>query len=322
MAKNSYKFNHESLSYVKVKKNWLKVAMRFFSYFLASIVLAIIYYFIFSPIYHNPQERKLIKQYNTLQEHYDSLRVRYDLVENVIAGIQDRDTSIYRSVFYSNPISPYGVNDLHFEHRLDELNSYDNIELIKSTEKQLSKLEDVSNSNRQKFEEIRKILTDSTTLATSIPAIQPVENKQLTRAGASVGRKIHPFYKLLRMHEGIDFTVPIGTEVYATGDGVVALVETTPRGDGTRIIINHGFGFTTKYAHLSKVLVQKGSKVKRGQIIALSGDSGTSIWPHLHYEVRKNGKAHNPVNYFFGELSPLELEAIISLTSNTGQSLD
>ena len=321
MAKHSYKFNPDSLSYVKVKKNWVKIGLRLFSYFLASVVLAILYYLVLSPIYHNPGERKLLRQYKTLKEHYDSLNTRYLLVENVITEIQDRDTSIYRSVFFSDPISPFG-NGAFGEDRLDRLNSYNNIELIQATGQQIDKLVSLSSSNKQKFEAIRNLLTDSTDLASSIPAIQPVENKQLTRVGASVGMKIHPFYKMLRMHEGIDYTVPIGTEVYATGNGIVTSVETTPRGEGTRIIINHGFGYTTKYAHLSEVLVQRGQKVKRGQAIAFSGDSGTSIWPHLHYEVRKNNKIHNPVNYFFAELSPEELEIVINLASNTGQSLD
>lgn len=321
MASHRYKFNPESLSYDKVKKNWLKIGLRLFSYFLASVVLAILYYIILSPIYHNPEERKLLRQYRTLSEHYDSLNLRYQLVEGVITGIQQRDTGIYRSVFLSNPVSPFD-NGALTDDRLDKLSTYSNLELVQVTDLQLNRLIAMSDANRQKFEAIQQILTDSSELTSSIPAIQPVENKQLTRVGASVGMKIHPFYKMLRIHEGIDYTVPIGTEVYATGDGTVALVETTPRGEGTRIIIDHGFGYTTKYAHLSNVFIKKGQKVKRGQVIALSGDSGASIWPHLHYEVQKNGKIHNPVNYFFAELSPEELEIVINLASNTGQSLD
>ncbi|MDR0660183.1 MAG: M23 family metallopeptidase [Prevotellaceae bacterium] len=324
MAKHSYKFNPESLSYVKVKKNWFRIALRLFSYFLASVMLAIVYYLLFSPIYHNPEERKLLRQYRALDQHYDSLLIKYELVEDVIIGIQERDSGIYRSVFFSDPISPFGKDyNLSGDDRLDRLNSYSNKELVHTTYQQIDKLVELSNSNKQKFETIRQMLSDSSSnLTASIPAIQPVENSQRTRVGASVGMKIHPFYKMLRMHEGIDYTVPIGTEVYATGDGVITSVETAPRGEGTSITVDHGFGYTTKYAHLSKVLVRKGTKVRRGEIIALSGDSGASIWPHLHYEVRKNGKFHNPVNYFFGELSPEELEIIINLSSNTGQSLD
>ena len=321
MAKHRYKFNPESLSYDKVKRNWLKIGLRFFSYFLASLMLAIIYYVILSPIYHNPEERKILSQYKTLNQHYDSLIVRYQQVEEVISKIQERDTGIYRSVFFSNPLSPF--NSSFFDDgRIDKINAYSNIELVQNTGSLLDELAALSNLNKQKFESIHRILTDSAKFAASIPAIQPVENGKLTRVGASVGMKIHPFYKMLRMHEGIDFTVPIGTDVYATGDGTVQLVETAPRGEGTRVVINHGFGYTTKYAHLDMVLVKKGQRVKRGQVIALSGDSGTSIWPHLHYEVRKNNKIHNPVNYFFGELTPKELEVVVKLASNTGQSLD
>ncbi len=321
MAKHRYKFNPDSLSYDKVKKNWLKIGLKLFSYFLASVMLAVLYYIILSPIYHNPEERIILRQYRALSQHYDSLATRYRLVEEVISGIQERDTGIYRSVFFSDPVSPFS-NDASGDDRIDRINSHSNIELVKNTGTLIDRLIALSDSNKQKFEAIHQILADSSGLAASIPAIQPVENKQLTRAGASVGMKVHPFYKMLRMHQGIDFTVPIGTDVYATGDGIVQSVETAPRGEGTRIIIDHGFGYTTKYAHLSQVFVRKGQKVKRGEAIALSGDSGTSIWPHLHYEIQRNGKIHDPVNYFFGELSPQEMEIVINLASNTGQSLD
>ncbi len=322
MARHNYRFNPESLSYVKVRRSIAKTIVKFGSYFLASLMLAVIYYIIFSPIYNNAEERRLIRENRLLSNLYDSLSKKYDLFENALSGIKERDTGIYRSIFYSNPVSPFDATTHSNSDKIEALGSHDNITLTKGTAKQMDKLEAMSKANERLFSSIKQTLGDSASFSVSIPAIQPVDNKILTRVGASVGSKIHPFYKILRMHEGIDFTVPVGTDVMATGNGIVESIENSDRGGGLKITVDHGFGYTTVYAHLSKAQVSKGSRVKRGQVIALSGDSGMSIWPHLHYEVRKDGKVCNPVNYFFGELTPEELDVIVYLTSNNGQSLD
>lgn len=323
MTKSSYRFNPESLNYDKIKKNFLKVCVKYFSYFIASVVLAIGYYIVLSPIYSSSSERRLKKEIQMLQSTYDTLGMRFNMFEKAFEGIQNRDTSIYRAIFYSNPVSPFGAYKTYTEDdMLDMLSVYNNIELAKDSYRKLGKIEELILANEQKFASIQQILTDSTHITAGVPSIQPVENKILTRVGASVGTKVHPFYKILKFHDGIDFTVPIGSNVFATGNGVVTSVATSAQGKGTVVTIDHGMGYQTSYAHLSKVLVSKGSNVKRGQIIALSGDTGMSIWPHLHYEVWKDGKIQNPVSYFFAELSPEEMKIVINLSSNNGQSLD
>jgi murein DD-endopeptidase MepM/ murein hydrolase activator NlpD len=156
----------------------------------------------------------------------------------------------------------------------------------------------------------------------NIPAIQPLSNKDLTRVASPFGVRIHPFYKVLKMHTGMDFTAPTGTEIYATGNGVVVDVVYSARGYGNTIIIDHGYSYKTLYAHLSKPLVKPGNKVRRGDVIGLVGSTGMSMAPHLHYEVRKNDEPINPINFYFNDLSPEEYDKIIELASQSGQSLD
>jgi murein DD-endopeptidase MepM/ murein hydrolase activator NlpD len=156
----------------------------------------------------------------------------------------------------------------------------------------------------------------------SIPAIQPVANKDLRRIGSYFGYRTDPFYKVTKFHEGIDFTAPVGTDIYATGDGKVVNIEFSRRGYGNLVEIDHGFGYRTVYAHLSKMNVKMGQKVSRGEVIGFVGNTGKSTAPHLHYEVRKNGKAVDPINFFFNDITPEEYAAMIELSQRPSQTLD
>jgi murein DD-endopeptidase MepM/ murein hydrolase activator NlpD len=159
-------------------------------------------------------------------------------------------------------------------------------------------------------------------MLSSIPAIMPVSNKDLTRTASGYGWRIHPIYKIRKFHEGMDFTAPTGTEVYATGDGIIEVVKSSKRGYGKRVVIDHGFGYKTRYAHLNEFNVRRGQEVKRGEVIGYVGSSGLSVAPHLHYEVMKGNKNVNPVDYYFNDLTPKQYEKMIFISSNSGQSLD
>ena len=156
----------------------------------------------------------------------------------------------------------------------------------------------------------------------NIPAIQPVINKQLSLLTASYGMRIHPFYKTLQAHQGVDYTIPEGSRVFATADGRVSDVVRRNSTQGLTVVIDHGNGYTTSYSHLSKSNVSKGQQVRRGDIIALSGDTGLSLSPHLHYEVRHNGMRVDPIHYFFMELSPAEYQRIMRIAQSGMQSFD
>ncbi|MBA3286220.1 MAG: M23 family metallopeptidase, partial [Nitrosopumilus sp.] len=156
----------------------------------------------------------------------------------------------------------------------------------------------------------------------SIPAIQPISNKDLGRMASGFGYRIHPIYKTARMHSGIDFTAPIGTEIYSTGNGKVESIESTGRGYGNNVVIDHGYGYKSLYAHLSKIVVKRGQKLVRGDLIGYVGSTGTSTAPHLHYEVIKNGVKVNPINFFFNDLTPAEYEKMLEMSSQVNQSFD
>jgi murein DD-endopeptidase MepM/ murein hydrolase activator NlpD len=156
----------------------------------------------------------------------------------------------------------------------------------------------------------------------AIPAIQPVANKNLKKMASGYGYRIHPIYKVRKMHWGTDFSAPTGTPIYATGDGTVTTYKRSRSGYGRHIMIDHGFGYETLYAHMSKIEVRKGQRVKRGDIIGYIGSTGSSTAPHLHYEVIKDGRKINPINYFFNDLSPEEYEEMLIISSHSNQSFD
>ena len=154
-----------------------------------------------------------------------------------------------------------------------------------------------------------------------IPAIQPVINQQLTLLTASYGMRIHPFYRTLQSHQGVDYTVPEGSRVFATADGRVKEIAERSTA-GRTIVIDHGNGYETSYSHLMAINVQKGEEVRRGDIIGLSGNTGLSLAPHLHYEVRHNGMRVDPIHYFFMELSPEQYQRLMHIAQSGMQSFD
>ena len=156
----------------------------------------------------------------------------------------------------------------------------------------------------------------------SIPAIQPVSNKDLSRMASGFGYRIHPIYKTRRLHAGMDFSAKTGTPIYATGDGKIFKVSKTRKGYGNYVIIDHGYGYKTLYAHMSKFIVKKGQSVKRGETIGFVGNTGTSVAPHLHYEVHKNGRKIDPVNFYYNDLNAEEYEKMRIISSQSNQSFD
>jgi murein DD-endopeptidase MepM/ murein hydrolase activator NlpD len=198
----------------------------------------------------------------------------------------------------------------------------ENSDLIIKTNQRLDKLSKQLYVQSKSYDEIISMAKNKEKMLSSIPAIMPVSNKDLTRTASGYGWRIHPIYKIRKFHEGMDFTAPTGTEVYATGDGIIEVVKSSKRGYGKRVVIDHGFGYKTRYAHLNEFNVRRGQEVKRGEVIGYVGSSGLSVAPHLHYEVMKGNKNVNPVDYYFNDLTPKQYEKMIFISSNSGQSLD
>ena len=322
MAKVKYHYDPETLSYRKIERKKGR-AFTFSLLIISAMALCIITGAIISPYFiETPYEKALKRENENLKLQYDFLDKRIELAENALTNVSDRDDNIYRTFFEANPIPKEqrqagfgGVN------RYKKFEGEPNSKLIKKSAQRIDKLLKGIEVQSRSLDEIEKLAKDKEKLLAAIPAIQPVQHKDLTRVASGYGMRIHPILKYRKMHNGMDFTAPKGTPIYATGDGVVTKAS-RGSGFGKVIYIDHGFGYMTKYAHLSKFNTRKGKRVKRGDIIGYVGNTGLSSGPHLHYEVHKNGKPINPVNFYHGDLSPEEYEIMLEKAAQENQSLD
>ena len=323
MAKVKYKFDHNSLKYDKIVLTRKQKFYRFLTYFTATLIIAVIYNVVFVIFFDTPKEKGLIRENQQLATQYEIMNNRFDLVEKTLEDLQKRDDNIYRVIFEAEPIPP-SVRSAGFGgvNRYIDLQGYKNSELVIETAQRLDKITKKLYVQSKSYDEVIELAKNKERMVACVPAIMPISNKDLRRTASGWGWRIHPIYKIRKFHYGMDFTAPTGTEIYATGDGVVEVVENSLRGYGKRIIIDHGFGYKTLYGHLSGFNVRKGQKVKRGEVIGFVGSSGTSTAPHLHYEVFKNNKKVNPVHYYFNDLTPEEFDKMIFISSNSGQSFD
>jgi len=323
MAKAKYKFDHKSLSYDKIVLTRKQKFYRFLTYFAATLIIAIIYNVIFIVFFDTPKEKGLIRENQQLATQYKILNNRFDLVEKTLEDLQKRDDNIYRVIFEAEPIPP-SVRSAGFggTNRYIDLQGYKNSDLVTETAQRLDMINKKLYVQSKSYDEVIELAKNKEKMVACVPATMPISNKDLRRTASGWGWRIHPIYKIRKFHYGMDFTAPTGTEVYATGDGKVVTVENSMRGYGKRIVIDHGFGYKSLYAHLNGFNVRRGQNVKRGEVIAFVGSTGTSTAPHLHYEVFKNGKKVNPVHYYFNDLTPEEFDKMIFISSNSGQSFD
>jgi murein DD-endopeptidase MepM/ murein hydrolase activator NlpD len=244
-------------------------------------------------------------------------------IEKVLDDLQKTDDNLYRTVFEAEPIpASLRAGGIGGVVRYKELEGYSNSRLVVETASRLDKIRKKIYVQSKSFDDLISLAKEKEDMMQSIPAILPIMNKDLTRTASGYGLRIHPYYKITKFHYGMDFTAPSGTDVFATGNGVISDVLSSKRGLGNHIIIDHGFGYVTIYAHLERFNVRKGQKVKRGDIIGYVGSTGMSLAPHLHYEIKINGLNVDPVNYYFNDLTAGDYEKIIEIASKTGQSFD
>jgi murein DD-endopeptidase MepM/ murein hydrolase activator NlpD len=206
--------------------------------------------------------------------------------------------------------------------RYADLEGYTNSNIVIETATRLDRIMKKMAEQSKSYDELISLASNMDLLVSSTPAIQPISNKDLTRTASGFGLRIHPFYKITMFHYGMDFTAPTGTPVYATGNGKVLSVKSSRTGLGNNIVIDHGFGYSTVYGHLNSFNVKTGQQVDRGDIIGFVGSTGMSTAPHLHYEVHLNGKAVDPANYYFNDLTADEFEMMVEIASRTGQTFD
>ena len=323
MAKIKYYYDTKTLSYKPIESTSVDKFKNFIIYFTSSAILAFFIILIFFQYFDSPKEKRLKNEINNLTTQYEFINNNLKQIELVLDDIQKRDDNIYRTIFEADPI-PTSIRKQGFGgvNRYKKLSGYSNSDLIINTTKKIDQLTKQLYLQSKSFDEIIELAKNKSEMLASLPAIQPVANKDLKRMASGYGYRIHPIYKTRKMHYGMDFSAKIGTEIYATGDGVVSKVKRSKRGYGNYVKINHGFGYETLYAHMSKYIVKKGQKVKRGEVIGYVGNTGISTAPHLHYEVRKDNRKINPVNFYYNDLTPEEYEKMLEISSQYNQSFD
>lgn len=324
MARIKYYYDTESCKYERVRVSTWDIITNFLGFLSVSLILAVGLFYAYNRYFESPEIGQLRKENNELKLHYELIAKEMELANKMLVNLHERDDYVYRVIFEADPIPSSirtaGVGGTNkYKHLLDaELERED---LIVDTYKKIDQLKKQMYIQTKSYDEIIELARNKEQMYASIPAIQPVSNQELKRLSSGFGMRTDPILKVPMMHTGVDFSAPRGTPIYATGDGVVEKVTTTFTGYGKQVLIDHGFGFQSFYAHLDKFEVKTGQKVKRGELIGYVGNTGKSTAPHLHYEVYKDGKKVNPVHYFYQDLNADEYEEILRLASIENQSL-
>lgn len=323
MAKVKYRYNPHTLSYDKIKLTWKQKLSRAFYFIGASMVFGVAIYAVTYTFIDSPKEKKLKIRNAELLGQYELLNKKLEKLTVVLDDIQRRDDNIYRVIFEAEPIPTEirkaGIGGVN---RYEELENYSDADLIVSTAKKIDQLSKQLYIQSKSFDEVFKMAKSKEKMLAAIPAIQPVSNLDLTRMASGFGYRTDPIYKTTKFHAGMDFTAPTGTPIYATGDGKVIRADAEASGYGNHVRIDHGYGYVTLYAHMSEMDVKIGQTVKRGDVIGYVGNTGKSVGPHLHYEVRKNDIPINPINFYFNDLSPEEFARMVELSNAPSQSFD
>ena len=324
MARIKYYYDTETCKYERIKTKKTDIVLNAMGLLaLVSIMAAILLYFYVS-YFESPKELMLRNEVNELTYYYSQLNEEVDKLDKTLEGLEHRDDNIYRVVLGAEPIDKSvrdaGVGGVD---RYADIKAKDILheDIIISLQEKADKLKRKLYIESKSQDEVVSMAEKKEKLFAAIPAIQPIANKQLFAIASGFGMRVHPIYKVKKMHSGIDFAAPIGTPIYATADGKIEEVSVRFSGYGKMIIIDHGFGYKTRYAHMHDFAVRQGQNIKRGELIGYVGDTGLSTAPHLHYEVLMNGVLINPVHYFFNDLSPAEYEKVVELASIENQSL-
>ncbi|MCS5663032.1 MAG: M23 family metallopeptidase [Flavobacteriales bacterium] len=323
MTRVKYYYDKKTLSYKKIERSKVQMFMRVLLFVASSTTVALGLVMLFFTLFDSPKEKELKREINNLLVQYELLEDQISNSSIILDELQERDDNIYRVIFEAEPIDASirkagfgGVN------RYRKYEGFQHSKLISDLNRKVDQLSKSIYVQSKSFDDVLKMVQNKEEMLTHIPAIQPVANKNLKRMASGYGYRIHPIYKTRKMHWGMDFSAPKGTPVYATGNGTIEKAKRSKRGYGNQIRIDHGYGYETFYAHLDKFIVKRNQKVQRGDIIGYVGNSGTSTAPHLHYEIVKDKKRVNPVNYYFNDLTAEEYDKMLELSSQENQSFD
>ncbi|CAN5170811.1 M23 family metallopeptidase [soil metagenome] len=324
MAKIYYYYDPVTLHYKKIEKGIGHSILRAIQILLITVAGSFALFYGYITYFEHPGIVKLKKDIRDLEANYQALDKQLSTLNQVVSAVEQRDDQVYRAVLGTEPLDKavrnggVGGAERYAQLRENRIKDGEYIAELYTKVDQLKRKLYVESISQ---DELLRIAVEKQNHVAAIPAIQPISNKQLKALASGFGPRLHPFYKVIKMHQGIDFSAPEGTPVYATADGVIAAADTVFVGYGKMMIIDHGRGYQTRYAHLQDFIVKVGARVKRGEAIAYVGNTGQSTAPHLHYEVVLNGLQINPIHFFYNDLTPDEYEKIIQLALAPNQSM-
>ena len=318
MSKTKYYFDSDNLEFVPIKRTFIERIYRLSLFLISSVIIGafITVVLLNTDFIDTPKEIVQAREIDNYELQLKVLNKKLEQVESTLANIEKRDNNLYRVYFEASPIPEDqrragfgGVN------RYDYLEGFESSDVIVNTTERLDILTKELVIQSKSLDEIELLAKNNESLLTAIPAIQPVSSSDLKRMASGYGYRIDPFTKKRTMHWGMDFSAKTGTPIYATGDGRIARADARAVGFGNHVRIDHGFGYVSIYAHMDKIVVRRGNRVKRGDLIGYVGNTGRSVAPHLHYEIVKDGKKINPINFYSGSLSPIEFEELVNQAS-------
>jgi len=323
MSEHKYRFNPKTLNFERIRLSAWQKAKRIALALLPGLVVGLLGIVLVYQFVDSPKEAEFRRENKQLLVQYELLNKQLAELERVMGDVRRRDDNIYRTIFEADPIPESmrqaGVGGIN---RYRDLAGYASSELVMGTRARLDKLTRQLVVQSRSLDEVGSLVLRKQEMLASIPAVQPIPNEDLTQTAGGFGWRIHPIHKIRKFHAGMDFTCKQGTPIHTTGDGQVIFAEYSTNGYGMHVIIDHGFDYETLYAHMSKLEVRVGQKVRRGDVIGLVGNTGLSVGPHLHYEVHKGHEAVDPANYYFNDLSPAEYARMVEISRSAGQALD
>ena len=315
MKKIKYYYNTHTLRYEKLVTPLRVKLLRVFGFISAALVTSAIIIWVYTNFVPKATDKETQLKYEVMKDNYSTLTGKVKTLQQQMAELEKRDNLVYRSIFEANPLTDSArTKQIEQKKELDKVNLMNDDELGKDIAKTLNNITARIAFQFTSYDEVEKLIKNQGDKLASIPAIQPVSNKELTRIASGFGMRIHPIYGIAKMHNGLDFTAPQGTPIYATGDGMVTTAG-VGTGTGNHVIINHGYGYETVYMHMVRIKVTVGQQVKRGEVIGWVGNTGASTGPHCHYEVHINGEPVDPVYFFFNDLNAEQYDRLLKLAA-------
>lgn len=320
--KIKYHFNPESLSFERIQKSAMDWIKQFLIHAFSGVSMGLLFFVLYLTFFETPDARKYREENDKLQTQYRLLQLQTKDVKKVLVDLQQRDDNLYRAILQAEPISKeIREGSANNSKKYDEFSDLSNADLIMQTSDEVNRLSKMVYSQSKSYDKLLDLVKNQEHRILCVPSIQPVLNRDMKSLASGYGWRSDPIYRRSAFHAGMDFAAKTGTRIWATGEGVVTLAG-WKQGYGNTVIINHGYNYMTLYGHCSALKVRVGQKVKRGEVIALVGNTGKSTGPHLHYEVHFRGEPQNPAHFYFMDLTPSQYDQMIQLSSNFGQTMD